>query len=200
MNEALLTGFSVGLSLILAIGSQNAFVLRQGIRGEHVTIVCLACALSDAVLISAGVSGFKQIGAHADWLVPLFRYAGAAFLLVYGALRFWAAWTGAAALAPAEGGKTALWPVLATCLALTWLNPHVYLDTVILLGAISTRFPGLEAQFALGAASASFLFFFALGYGATLLRPLFAKPAAWRLLDVLVGVVMWVIAWRLVVE
>lgn len=198
MNEAAVTGFSVGLSLILAIGSQNAFVLRQGIRGEHVAIVCLACALSDAVLISAGVFGFQRIGAHAHWLVPLFRHAGAAFLLVYGALRFRAAWTGDAALIPAKGDRMALWPVLLTALALTWLNPHVYLDTVILLGAISTRFPGFEVAFALGAVSASVLFFFALGYGATLFRPLFARPAAWRWLDGLVGMVMWAIAWRLV--
>ena len=105
---------------------------------------------------------------------------------------------GAESLAPAEGGGAPLWPTLATCLALTWLNPHVYLDTVILLGSISTRFPGLEMHFALGAMAASFLFFFSLGHGARLLRPLFATPRAWQVLDVVVGITMWVIAAQLV--
>ena len=198
MNDAILTGFSAGLSLILAIGSQNAFVLRQGLRGEHVGLVCLACALSDAILISLGVVGFRQVSAMAGWLVPLFRWCGAAFLLTYGALRFRAAFGGSESLAPADGGGAPLWPTLAPCLALTWLNPHVYLDTVILLGSISTRFPGQEMHFALGAMTASCLFFFSLGYGARLLRPLFATHRAWQVLDVVVGITMWVIAVQLV--
>ena len=142
MNDAILTGFSAGLSLILAIGSQNAFVLRQGLRGEHVGLVCLSCALSDAILISLGVVGFRQVSAMAGWLVPLFRWCGAAFLLTYGALRFRAAFGGSESLAPADGGGSPLWPTLATCLALTWLNPHVYLDPSFFWGRYPHAFLG----------------------------------------------------------
>jgi L-lysine exporter family protein LysE/ArgO len=192
-----LAGFSLGLSLILAIGAQNAFVLRQGLAGRHVLAVCLACALSDAVLIAAGVAGFGWLVEAAPWTVPLFRWGGVAFLTAYGALAFRAAWRGGGALRAAEGAGTGLRATLVTCLALTWLNPHVYLDTVVLLGSVAASQEGPRALFGAGAVTASFAFFFTLGYGAGLLRPLFARPAAWRALDAGVGLVMWAIAGRL---
>jgi L-lysine exporter family protein LysE/ArgO len=191
------TGFSMGLSLIVAIGAQNAFVLRQGLRSEHVFAVCLTCALSDALLILLGVTGFQQISMVLPWLDPLMRYGGAAFLIWYGARNLYSALRSSGALAARDAGASSLRRALLTCLALTWLNPHVYLDTVVLLGTISTRFPGLEASFAAGAVTASFLFFFSLGYGATKLRPVFANPTAWRVLEGLVAVTMWLIAFKL---
>jgi L-lysine exporter family protein LysE/ArgO len=195
--HAALAGFSLGLSLILAIGAQNAFVLRQGLRREHVVWICLLCAISDAILIALGVSGFSVLLKSAPWLAPLMRYGGVAFLLWYGARSLWTAWRSSASLMPGEAPPRALMPTLLTCAALTWLNPHVYLDTVVLLGSIATQFPGAHLAFALGAMCASLVFFFALGYGAALLRPLFARPVAWKVLEILVGLTMWAIALKL---
>lgn len=195
------TGMTMGLSLIVAIGAQNAFVLRQGLRGEHVFAVCLTCAVSDALLIVLGVTSFGQIAALLPWVDPVMRYGGAAFLVWYGARSLRSALGATTALLVQGGGQAApLGRTLAACLAITWLNPHVYLDTVALLGTISTRFPGAEAQFASGAVAGSFLFFFALGYGATWLRPVFARPAAWRILEGLIALVMWAIALKLVLS
>ncbi len=191
--ETALAGFGLGLSLILAIGAQNAFVLRQGLRQEHVFAVCLTCALSDAIMIAAGVSGFGILVTKLPWLEPVMRWGGAAFLIVYGARAFWAAWKGGGHLDAAGQGRASLKGVLLTCLLLTWANPHVYLDTVVLLGSVAAQYPA-KVNFALGAMTASFAFFFSLGYGARLLAPLFARPAAWRLLDVLVGAIMWTVA------
>ncbi len=193
-------GFLLGLGLIVAIGAQNAFVLRQGLRGEHVLAVCLTCALSDAVLIAAGVAGFGAAASAAPWLLPAMRYGGAAFLILYGLRSLRAALAGGGALTPAQDARASLRATLATCLALTWLNPHVYLDTVALLGSISTQYPGRQAAFAAGAMTASFAFFFALGYGARVLRPLFARPAAWRALDGGVAAVMWALAVKLILD
>lgn len=193
------TGLGMGLSLILAIGAQNAFVLRQGLRNEHVFLVCLTCATSDALLITLGVTSFGQIVGLLPWLDPVMRGAGAVFLIWYGALSLRSAITSTAALATAGGTPAPLSQAMLTCLALTWLNPHVYLDTVVLLGTISTQFPGQEASFALGATSGSFLFFFSLGYGAGWLRPLFARPSSWRILEGIIALVMWSIAARLVI-
>jgi L-lysine exporter family protein LysE/ArgO len=198
MTSAYLAGLTVSLSLILAIGAQNAFVLRQGLRDEHVLAVCLACAISDALLITLGVSSFRQISALLPWVDPAMRLAGAAFLIWYGARSLYSALRSREVLVAANGVPAALGPTLATCLALTWLNSHVYLDTVVLIGTISTQFSGREAAFALGATTASFLFFFALGYGARWLRPLFAKPEAWRVLEAGIAVTMWAIAAGLV--
>lgn len=198
MFTASLSGFLLGLSLIVAIGAQNAFVLRQGLLKQHVFAICLICAVSDALLIAAGVGGISGATAALPYLEPVLRYGGAAFLLVYGLRSLRAAFVNSSALTPGEEKATSLWAALGACLALTWLNPHVYLDTVVLLGSISTRFPGREVQFGLGAVSASFLFFFSLGYGARLLRPVFARPAAWRVLDAAIALVMWSIAGRLV--
>ena len=199
MVAAALAGFALGLSLILAIGSQNAFVLRQGLRNAHVLPICLACALSDAVLITVGVTGFSVVAAAVPQLVPVMRWGGVAFLVVYGALSFKAALGPAAALEPAETGSGSLAKALVTCLALTWLNPHVYLDTVLLLGSVSTQWGDAWAAFGAGAVIASFVFFFSLGYGASLLRPFFSHPASWRILEVVIGCTMWAIAAKLAV-
>lgn len=191
-------GFSLGFSLILAIGAQNAFVLKQGLKGEHVFWVCLICALSDAVLILIGVSGFNVLVSKLPGLIPIARYGGALFLFVYGLLSFRTAWFFRHSLAPSEIQSNSLRKSALTCLAFTWLNPHVYLDTVVLLGSVSTQFSGQVQLFALGATSASFVFFFSLGYGARLLRPVFARARAWQVLEVLIGTIMWGIAVKLV--
>ena len=198
MTEAALTGYLTALSLIAAIGAQNAFVLRQGLRREHVAAVVVVCALSDAVLIGAGVAGFGHLTALAPWITQAMLYAGAGFLFIYGALRFKAARQGGEALRPAPGQSASLGRTLATCLVLTWANPHVYLDTVVLLGAISAQYAPLHWVFAAGAALGSFSFFSALGFGARLLGPVFARPAAWVVLEVVVGLTMWAIAAALI--
>ena len=199
MNPALLSGFALGFSLILAIGAQNAFVLRQGLRREHVFAVCLACALSDALLIAAGVAGFGALAGAAPWIEPAMRFGGAAFLLWYGARSLIGAWRGGEALLAArEDTRASLAATLGTVLALTWLNPHVYLDTVVLIGSVSSQYADRLA-FGIGAVTASFVFFFSLGYGARLLAPLFARPRAWQVLDTGIGLVMWAIAAKLLV-
>jgi L-lysine exporter family protein LysE/ArgO len=196
MTTSFLSGLGLGLSLILAIGPQNAFVLRQGLRCEHVVAVVLVCVVSDAALIAAGVTGFVTLVEAAPWLVPSLRWGGAAFLTAYALSAAMRAWCGGAVLEPGQDGK-GLRGAVATALALTWLNPHVYLDTVVLLGAVSTR-QASPIAFGFGAASASLLFFIALGFGARLLRPIFARPSAWRVLDALVAVTMATLAVRLV--
>ena len=196
--HAMLFGFSLGFSLILAIGAQNAFVLKQGLKDEYVLLVCLICALSDALLILFGVSGFHVLVASFPSLVIIARFGGAAFLFVYGLISFYNALRVQQGLQPSEIKSSSAWQSALTCLAFTWLNPHVYLDTVVLLGSVSTQFGGQVTWFAVGAMSSSFVFFFALGYGARLLRPVFAEARAWRFLDFLIGCVMWAIALRLV--
>ncbi|MFY4258028.1 LysE/ArgO family amino acid transporter [Achromobacter xylosoxidans] len=198
MTSAFLPGFFLSLSLILAIGAQNAFVLRQGLRQEHVFAVCLVCAVSDAILIAAGVAGFGLASHALPWLEPVLRYGGALFLLAYAARSLRSALRNHGSLTPSGRQAAGLGATLATCLAFTWLNPHVYLDTVVLLGSISSQYEGRKIAFALGAMAASFTFFFTLGFGARLLRPVFASQAAWRVLDVLVGIAMLAIALKLV--
>lgn len=200
MSAALLAGFLAGLSLIAAIGAQNAFVLRQGLRREHVGVVVALCAGSDMVLISLGVAGFSLAAERAPWLMPVMLWGGVAFLAVYGALRFRAALRGGEALAAAAGAPMPLRRAVLTCLALTWLNPHVYLDTLALLGALSAQYAPHQAGFGLGAALASWVFFAALGYGARLLAPLLARPGAWVVVEIVIGLVMWLIAGSLVME
>lgn len=199
MTSAFVPGFLLGASLIVAIGAQNAFVLRQGLRKEHVFAVSLVCALSDAVLIAAGVAGFGALIVALPWLAPVMRFGGAAFLAAYGLRSLWSAWRKSGALNPSTDVPKSLGATILACLAFTWLNPHVYLDTVVLLGSVSTRY-GDRMAFALGAMTSSFLFFFSLGYGARLLRPLFANPKAWRILDVVIGVSMLTLAAKLVLE
>lgn len=198
MLATFLPGFALGFSLILAIGAQNAFVLRQGLRGEHLFWVCLTCAVSDALLITAGVVGFGALALAFPSVEAVMRYGGAAFLLLYGGLSLRAAWRGGSALVVSEPRRAGLSATLLTVLALTWLNPHVYLDTVVLIGAVSAQYAD-RLLFALGATSASFVFFFGLGYGARLCAPVFARPRAWVVLDAVVGLTMWAIAWKLIV-
>jgi L-lysine exporter family protein LysE/ArgO len=223
---SVLAGLGLGLSLIVAIGAQNVFVLRQGIRREHVLAVVVICALSDAVLIIAGVAGLGFIVAAAPWLVVVARWAGALFLLAYGLLAARRAWRGggdalraddsdadsasaaasaAAASDAASGGtatltrpRTALAPVILTTLALTWLNPHVYLDTVLMLGSIAATHGSERWLFAAGAVIASILWFTALGFGARHLGRWLRTPHSWRMLDAVIAVIMISIAVSLV--
>ena len=194
------TGFLTGLSLIAAIGAQNAFVLRQGLKREHVGLVVAICAISDAVLIAAGVAGFSAAVQALPWLLPVMLWGGVAFLLAYGALRFRAALRGGAALAAAAQTPASMRRVALTALALTWLNPHVYLDTLALLGALSTQHAPQEWVFGAGAMLASLTFFGALGYGARFLAPILARPRAWVVVEILIGAIMWAIAAKLVAQ
>lgn len=198
MPAAFVSGFLLGLGLIVAIGAQNAFVLRQGLMRSHVFAVCLICAVSDALLIAAGVAGLGTLVARSPGLVYWVTFGGAAFLFAYAALAF------ARALRPgrleaAREGTGDLAGAVAACLAFTFLNPHVYLDTVVLLGALSAGFEGnARLAYGIGAGLASFVWFFGLGYGARLLQPVFARPAAWRILDLVIGFAMAAIAAGLV--
>ena len=187
---AALAGFATGGSLIVAIGAQNTFVLRQGLRQEHVLPIVALCATADALLILAGVAGLGEFIQAAPGALAWLRIAGAVFLAVYGwkALR--------RALEPHQavvdqGAPTTLQAAVATALAFTFLNPHVYLDTVVLVGALANQHQGAERwQFAAGAAAASVVWFSALGFGAKLLVPLFARPVTWRVLDASIALVM----------
>lgn len=200
---AAIAGLGLGLSLIIAIGAQNAFVLRQGLRREHVALVVVICAASDALLIALGVGGGAVVFGRMPWLVDVVRWVGAAFLLFYGilaarrALRPARATLADADTAPARPAALA---VAATCLALTWLNPHVYLDTVVLLGSVASTHGEARWAFGAGAALGSILWFSALGFGARLLAPVFAKPLAWRVLDGIIAIVMVVLAVTLAVS
>lgn len=196
MLSSFLPGFGLSLTLILAIGAQNAYVLRQGLRREHVFAVCLTCALSDAILIAAGVAGFGALAEAVPLFETVMRYGGAAFLIWYGFQNALSAWRGGSALEADGAAPQSLRKTILTLMALTWLNPHVYLDTVVLLGSISANSPNRLA-FGAGAVLASFTFFFALGYGARLLSPVFAKPRSWQVLDALIAVTMWAIAAKL---
>jgi L-lysine exporter family protein LysE/ArgO len=205
LAPAMLRGAALSASLIIAIGAQNAFVLRQGLEravrsGAHILPVVLICAGSDALLISAGVAGAGALLQGMPQLIAAVRWLGVAYLTWYAVTAF------RRALRPAEVGLVAgpladrsLARTVTTTLALTFLNPHVYLDTVVLLGTIAAReSPEARPAFALGAIAASFSWFFALGYGARLLSPLFARPSAWRILDAAIGVMMLGLALSLV--
>ena len=236
-----INGLLVGLSLIVAIGAQNAFVLRQGLLGAHIGAVVAICAASDALLIAAGVAGLGAVVQSAPGVLDIIKWVGAAFLICYAGLALRRAYRGGSGLVaagqtgeegpPVESGSVAsaasavsvgsavsavseasavttvsvpartaprsgLVAALVTCLALTWLNPHVYLDTVLLLGSVAQRSDN-RWLFAIGAMAASILWFSALGFGARLLRPVFARPVAWRLLDGLIAATMLAIALRL---
>jgi L-lysine exporter family protein LysE/ArgO len=188
-----LAGLGFGLSLIVAIGAQNAFVLRQGLRREHVGGVVAICVASDAVLIAVGVAGLGSLVVSRPALLESVRVGGALFLLAYAALTLRRAFRPAALEAGGDGGANRA-AVLMTCLALTWLNPHVFLDTVLLLGSIAGTQQDGRWWFAVGAIVGSTLWFSALGYGARLLRPVFSHVTAWRVLDVLIATTMTVIA------
>ena len=196
MLSAVLTGFVLGFSLILAIGAQNSFVLRQGLIGRQVFIVALFCSLSDALLISIGVAGISiflsnYIDLVSDWLFSI----SAIWLLGYGLLRLRDAINGKSVLIAKDSSVNELASTLSFLSVLTFANPHVYLDTVILIGTVSQQFPGnTKLAYVLGASLASFVFFFSLAYGAKFLSPIMQRPIAWRLLDSFIAFVMFILA------
>ena len=188
-----LKGLGTGGSLIIAIGAQNAFVLSQGVRKNHYLIIPLICALCDAVLVSLGVTGTGTLIAASPVLSMVAGAGGSIFLFVYGAMAFHSALKGGS-MTTEEGGRTSLKAAVSATLAVTLLNPHVYLDTVVLMGSLASQFPAPQRPlFGAGAITASFVWFFALSLGAGLLAPLFRRKMAWRLLDTFVGIVMWAI-------
>lgn len=189
MSSSLLLGFVASMTLIVAIGAQNAFVLRQGIRGEHVMAVVAVCTLSDIVLIVAGIAGVGALITAHPTALHIVTFGGATFLIGYGLLAARRAWR-PSTLAPAERGPARLLEVLVTCLALTWLNPHVYLDTVVLLGTLANEHADERWLFGIGAVTASAVWFVSLGLGARRLSTLFATPTTWRVLDGIIAVTM----------
>jgi L-lysine exporter family protein LysE/ArgO len=194
--SALAAGFALSASLIVAIGAQNAFVLRQGLAREHAGAVALFCAACDALLMTAGVLGMGQAIAALPVLAQAVAAAGALFLAAYGGRALWRAWRPGALHAGALAAPRSRGRVLAQAAAFTFLNPHVYLDTVLLVGSVGAQQPpgALRAAFLFGTCAASFAWFFGLAYGARVLAPWFERPAAWRLLDALIGVTMWALA------
>lgn len=190
-------GFFLGASLIIAIGAQNAFILRQGILRQHVFVLCLICAVSDAVLIAIGVAGIGAIIASSPNLLLIIRLGGAAFLLWYALVAIKRAMN-PEGLDSHVKSSVGLKAAIGTCLAFTFLNPHVYVDTVLLVGASAPHEGNAKMAYALGAMLASFVWFFALGYGARLLEPVFRKPRAWQVLDTMIAIVMVLIASGLV--
>ncbi len=198
--SAIIHGFLIQLGLICSIGAQNAFILRQGVKGEHILIICLICIASDAIAITAGVSGFSALMNVIPWLGTVLRLGGAAFLIFYGLN---------CAISAAKGnsrldvnGETAgsVRKTVLACLAFTWLNPQFYVDTMGLIGSLSAHYPGRQMVFGFGAILGSVVFFFAFGYGSRLLRPLLSKPKACRALDAGIAASMWMIAAGLVVS
>ena len=194
--SAFISGLAFGLSLIVAIGAQNAFVLRQGALRQHVPMIVAICAASDAILIAAGVAGAGAALSGRPWLLIAVRVLGAGALLAYGAVAARRALdrrTAAAIASPPASSRPA---VIAACMAFTWLNPAVYLDTVVLLGSVANTRPGRQWWFGGGATLGSVVWFVALGFGAALLAPVLRRPAAWRVLDGFVAVIMTVTAVR----
>ena len=189
MNSPLLVGFLASFALIAAIGAQNAFVLRQGIRGEHVLPVIAMCAVSDIVLIAAGIAGVGALIAAHPAAIDVAKFGGAAFLVGYGLLAAKRAWR-PSALTPSDAAPARLVEVLVTCAALTFLNPHVYLDTVVLLGALANEHRDERWLFGVGAIVASAVWFTGLGLGARRLAGVFTTPRTWRILDAFIAVTM----------
>lgn len=190
-----IAGFSLGAGFIIAIGAQNAYVLKQGLLRQHVLPVVLLCAAADAALIILGVAGFGRLISSVPILLQILTFGGALFLIIYGLLAVSRAFKGSDILTVDKAKSQALLPVLATTAAFTFLNPHVYLDTVILLGTVSTKYTGeARTAFAIGGITASLVWFFALGYGARILAPLFRKSVSWRVLDGVIALIMWTIA------
>jgi L-lysine exporter family protein LysE/ArgO len=195
--NASIDGLFTGLSLIAAIGAQNAYLLRQGLRRAHAGAVVTVCTLSDFVLISAGVAGIGAVVQHAGWALQLMRWLGVAFLTWYGLSSAWRA-RRPSAMAAARDGPGSRGAAVRRALALTWLNPHVYLDTVLLLGSVANAHgPSGRWWFAAGACLASALWFSSLGLGARLAAPLLATRRAWQILDLLIALTMLLIALKL---
>ena len=201
MGSVFLQGLALSLGLIVAIGAQNAFVLRQGLRREHVASVVFFCAITDALLIAAGVLGMAQALGDRPMVAHALALAGAVFLAAYGWNALRRALQQNGLLANEEGDGLSWSSAMAQAAAFTLLNPHVYLDTVLLVGSIGAQQPAdLQVWFVAGASSASLLWFCALGFGARWLAPLFAKPRAWQVLDILIGLTMWALSGMLVLR
>lgn len=199
MLATFLSGLGTGAGLIIAIGAQNAFVLRQGLLRQHVLPVVLVCIGGDILCICAGVAGMGVLIRTNEWLMEFFRWGGALFLTVYGISAARRAASGNGSMEISEVGACSFMKAITSCLAFTFLNPHVYLDTVVLLGSIAAQYgEDLKWTFASGALTASVLWFTGLGFGARLLLPIFQNPRAWRILDSLIALVMWAIALTLV--
>jgi L-lysine exporter family protein LysE/ArgO len=194
----ILPGFLTGLSLIVAIGAQNAFVLRQGLLRKHVLVMVLICAICDATLIALGVLGLGALISALPWLLEVIRWVGVAFLVWYGSTSL-RRFMKNESLKAAESGSGNLKQTVLTTLALTFLNPHVYLDTVIFIGGIANQFGDQKWFFAIGAVTASFIWFFSLGFGASKASELVSKPAFWKILDVFIAAVMYSLAITLAV-
>jgi L-lysine exporter family protein LysE/ArgO len=197
MLQAAIAGFLLGGGLIVAIGAQNAFVIRQGVIGKHVFLVCLFCALADALLIWSGTYGLATLLKAFPQLIQVMTYGGAAFLIWYGVKALRRAFN-PEAMELGNAQAQSLATAIATCAGFTFLNPHVYLDTVILVGSIANaRAAGEQAPFAAGATLASFVWFFALGYAAVLLRPWLSRPKVWRAIDFGIAAIMFLLAGKL---
>lgn len=201
MLATFLSGLGTGAGLIIAIGAQNAFVLRQGLLRQHVLPVVLVCIGGDILCICAGVAGMGALIRTNEWLLEFFRWGGALFLTVYGISAARRAASGNGSMEISEVGAGSLMKAITSCLAFTFLNPHVHLDTVVLLGSIAAQYgKDMKWTFASGALTASVLWFTGLGFGARLLLPIFQNPKAWRILDTLIALVMWAIALTLVLN
>lgn len=193
-------GFLTSASLIMAIGAQNAFVLKQGIMKSHVFIVALLCSLIDSILICIGIAGMGKFITSQPNLLEACRYGGGAFLFYYGAKSFFKAYKSTSAiLLEAAPTQDSLKLIITTLLFVSFINPHTYLDTIILIGSIGAHFEGIDQViFAFGASTASIIWFFSVSYGAGYLAPFFTTPSTWRILDIIIGIIMWSIAISLI--
>lgn len=199
MNLAFVSGFLLSLSLIFAIGPQNAFVLRQGLMRQHVIPIAIFCAVSDIILITLGIFGFGSIISEVEWLSSYMFIIGGIWLTGYGLLRLRDAYICDSYLEASSLEEKDLKLALTNCAALTWLNPHVYIDTLVLIGTVSTQFEDTY-QFGLGACLASVLFFFSLALGARALSPLMKSRKAWQSLDVIIAIIMFILAFYMFSE
>ena len=194
MELAFISGFLISISLILALGPQNVFVLRQGLLRTHVFAACLVCSISDALLIAAGVLGVGLFISEIEELATWMSVGAALFLIAYGILRIKSAFN-PKGMEVEEGESKDLWPTILSGLAFTYLNPHVYVDTLLLIGGASSSYVGDEKlMFGIGAATASFVFFFSLGYGAKRLSPILNNPESWKIIDLFIAGVMFTVA------
>ena len=199
MDLAFISGFFLSLSLIIALGPQNAFVLRQGLLRQHVFPIAVFCAVSDIILINLGVFGFGSVISEIVWLSHYMFLTGGLWLAGYGFLRLRGAYIADSYLEANTSEIPDVKIALTNCAALTWLNPHVYIDTLLLIGTVSIRFDN-NVQFSAGASLASIIFFFSLAFGARLLSPLMTSRKAWQTLDVLIALVMFVLSYSMFLE
>tara|TARA_B100000686_G_scaffold95455_1_gene101990 strand:- start:398 stop:1009 length:612 start_codon:yes stop_codon:yes gene_type:complete len=194
LELAFISGFLISISLILALGPQNVFVLRQGLLRTHVFAACLVCSISDALLIAAGVLGVGLFISEIEELAIWMSVGAALFLIAYGILRIKSAFN-PKGMEVEEGESKELWPTILAGLAFTYLNPHVYVDTLLLIGGASSSYIGDEKlMFGIGAATASFVFFFSLGYGAKRLSPILNNPESWKIIDIFIAGIMFTVA------